>query len=146
MYRTKGTHMLLRRTGLLATGLVTGLIALTACNTTPPPAAEETAAAPVPAGEDQDAFAYDSKIKVGKLIAETRCSTCHAIGPTGNSPHQDAKPFRQLSDNYPVRNLEEALAEGIVVGHPDMPMFVLSPYEIDSLLTYLESIQEPHPA
>jgi mono/diheme cytochrome c family protein len=96
--------------------------------------------------EDGEQFAYDSKIKVGKLIAETRCSTCHAIGPTGNSPHQDAKPFRQLSENYPVRNLEEALAEGIVVGHPDMPMFVLSPYEIDALITYLESIQEPHPA
>ena len=138
--------MLLRRTGLLATGLATGLIMLTACNSTPAADTEETVSAVPAVEEDADKFAYDSKIKVGKLIAETRCSTCHAIGTTGTSPHQDAKPFRQLSENYPVRNLEEALAEGIVVGHPDMPMFVLSPYEIDSLITYLESIQEPHPA
>lgn len=138
--------MLLRRTGLLATGLATGLIMLTACNSTPAADTEETVSAAPAVEEDADKFAYDSKIKVGKLIAETRCSTCHAIGTAGTSPHQDAKPFRQLSENYPVRNLEEALAEGIVVGHPDMPMFVLSPYELDSLITYLESIQEPHPA
>ena len=137
--------MFLRRTGLLASGLMTGLIALSACNSTPASAAGETAVAPAP-DEEGDAFAYDSKIKVGKLIAETRCAACHAIGPTGTSPHQDAKPFRELSQNYPVRNLEEALAEGIVVGHPDMPMFVMSTYEIDALITYLESIQEPHPA
>ncbi len=138
--------MIVRRTGLLASGLMTGLVMLAACNSTPASDAEDSASVAVPAEEEGEKFAYDSKVKVGKLIAETRCSTCHAIGPTGSSPHQDAKPFRQLSENYPVRNLEEALAEGIVVGHPDMPMFVLSPYEIDALITYLESIQEPHPA
>ncbi|WP_321489989.1 c-type cytochrome [uncultured Hyphomonas sp.] len=138
--------MLLRRTGLLALGLATGLAILAACNSTPSAETEDVASAAPPIEEDAEQFAYDSKVKVGKLISETRCSACHAIGPTGNSPHQDAKPFRQLSENYPVRNLEEALAEGIVVGHPDMPMFVLSPYEIDALIIYLESIQEPHPA
>ena len=131
--------MLLRRTGLLALGL----FALTACHTTPATEAEETVVA---APEEQTQFEFDSKIKVGKLIAETRCAKCHATGTEGDSPHPDAKPFRYLSENYPVRDLEEALAEGIVVGHPDMPVFVLSPYEIDSLITYLESIQEPHPA
>ena len=138
--------MYLRRSGLLASGLFAGFAILTARNSTPANDAEESVAVAPQPEEDGEQFAYDSKIKVGKLIAETRCSTCHAIGATGNSPHQDAKPFRQLSENYPVRNLEEALAEGIVVGHPDMPMFVLSPYEIDALITYLESIQEPHPA
>lgn len=138
--------MYLRRSGLLASGLVAGLVILAACNSTPATDAEDSVAVAPQPEDGGEQFAYDSKIKVGKLIAETRCSTCHAIGPTGNSPHQDAKPFRHLSENYPVRNLEEALAEGIVVGHPDMPMFVLSPYEIDALITYLESIQEPHPA
>ncbi|MBB40923.1 MULTISPECIES: c-type cytochrome [Hyphomonas] len=138
--------MLVRRNGLLASGLMTGLIMLGACNSTSVPDSDDSVSVVPSAEEDGEEFAYDSKVKVGKLIAETRCSTCHAIGPTGSSPHQDAKPFRQLSENYPVRNLEEALAEGIVVGHPDMPMFVLSPYEIDALITYLESIQEPHPA
>lgn len=138
--------MFQRRTGLLASGLVTSLIMLAACHSTPAAGAENSVMVAAPAEDESDTFAYDSKVKVGKLIAETRCSACHAIGPAGNSPHQEAKPFRQLSENYPVRNLEEALAEGIVVGHPDMPMFVMSPYEIDALLTYLESVQEPHPA
>ena len=128
--------MLVRRSGLLALGL----LALTACNTTPAAPAEEETVVQDPS------FEFDSMIKVGKLIAETRCAKCHATGTGGDSPHPDAKPFRYLSENYPVRDLEEAFAEGIVVGHPDMPVFVLSPYEIDSLLTYLESIQEPHPA
>jgi mono/diheme cytochrome c family protein len=138
--------MYLRRSGHLASGLFAGFAILTACSSMPADDTEDSVTIAPQPEEDGEQFAYDSKIKVGKLIAETRCSTCHAIGPTGNSPHQDAKPFRQLSENYPVRNLEEALAEGIVVGHPDMPMFVLSPYEIDALITYLESIQEPHPA
>ena len=132
--------MFLRRFGLPALGL----LALTACHSVPAPEAGETAAAPEEtSGTD---FEFDSKIKVGKMIAETRCAKCHATGTTGDSPHPDAKPFRELSENYPVRDLEEALGEGILVGHPDMPVFVMSPYEIDSLLTYLESIQTPHPA
>jgi mono/diheme cytochrome c family protein len=130
--------MFLRRTGCL----VLGLVALAACSTNPAPEAEPAAQTPAESAD----FAYDSKVEVGRLIAETRCSTCHAIGTQGDSTHPDAKPFRQLSENYPVSNLEEALAEGILVGHPDMPVFVLSPYEIDALITYLESIQEPHPA
>ncbi len=79
----------------------------------------------------------------GAVFAETNCSGCHAIGLTGQSPHPDAVPFRSLSQKYPIRALEEALAEGITVGHPDMPPFALSPAEIDDLLFYIESIQEP---
>ncbi|MEZ5997838.1 MAG: cytochrome c [Hyphomonas sp.] len=84
-----------------------------------------------------------NNIAVGKMIAEANCSRCHAVGRSGDSPHEEAKPFRFLSENYPIRDLEEPLAEGIVVGHPDMPVFTMSPAEIDALLAYLESIQEP---
>jgi hypothetical protein len=52
-------------------------------------------------------------------------------------------PFRKISLRYPVRNLEEALGEGIFVGHPDMPPFQLEPDDIDELLDYIESIQDP---
>ena len=31
-----------------------------------------------------------------------------------------------------------------MVGHPDMPIFEFEPEHIDSLLTYIESIQAPH--
>ena len=78
----------------------------------------------------------------GRQIAETHCSSCHAVGVTGESPRPEAPSFRTLSRNYRVSTLEEALAEGISVGHPAMPAFQFQPDEIDSLVGYLESIQE----
>jgi len=43
--------------------------------------------------------------------------------------------------NYPVSDLEEALAEGILSGHPAMPEFAFEPDEIDAIIAYLESLQ-----
>jgi hypothetical protein len=40
-----------------------------------------------------------------------------------------------------VNALEEAFAEGVLVGHPSMPEFRFEPRDIDALLAYLESIQ-----
>jgi mono/diheme cytochrome c family protein len=51
-----------------------------------------------------------------------------------------APPFRLLPGRYPVEHLAEALAEGIVVGHPAMPEFTFNPPEIDALLSYLQSL------
>jgi mono/diheme cytochrome c family protein len=51
-----------------------------------------------------------------------------------------APPFRDLPKRYPVEHLAEALAEGIVAGHPAMPRFVLEPREIDALLAYMSSL------
>ncbi|MFN4023896.1 MAG: c-type cytochrome [Hyphomonas sp.] len=79
----------------------------------------------------------------GEEIATSLCAVCHAVSTTDMSPHPEAPPLRELSQVYPVRALEEALAEGIMVGHPDMPPFQLEPDDIDALLTYLESIQDP---
>ena len=63
----------------------------------------------------------------GRQIAERFCARCHAIGLEGKSPHESAPPFRQIAAKGNVESLEEALAEGIVVGHPDMPQFQLRP-------------------
>lgn len=79
----------------------------------------------------------------GLRIAEANCAVCHAIGASGDSTHADAPPFRTFAQNYPVRHLEEAFAEGILVGHPDMPEFVLEPDQIEALLSYIESVQAP---
>jgi cytochrome c len=38
--------------------------------------------------------------------------------------------------------LAEALAEGLSVGHPDMPELVFEPDQIAAILAYLKSIQE----
>lgn len=81
-------------------------------------------------------------IEAGRHLAELNCATCHAIGVSGESRHPMAPPFRTLSRDYPVNALEEAFAEGILVGHPDMPEFRLAPAQIDDLLAYIESVQE----
>lgn len=78
----------------------------------------------------------------GRRLAEIYCARCHAISTEGESTHPMAPPFRTLSRNYPVNTLEEAFAEGILVGHRDMPEFRLEPAQIDDLVAYLQSIQE----
>ena len=81
----------------------------------------------------------------GEEIARTHCTGCHAIGRSGESPAPEAPPFRTLSQNYPVTDLEEALAEGISVGHPAMPEFRFSSDDAHALVSYLQAIQERHP-
>jgi mono/diheme cytochrome c family protein len=83
----------------------------------------------------------------GKVLVEKNCSRCHAIGREGDSPHPEAPPFRTLSSKYPIDDLAESLAEGIVSGHPDMPIFVFSPTDVAAIIDYLKSIQDqPSPA
>ena len=81
-------------------------------------------------------------IQAGQTLAETRCARCHAVGRSGTSPADAAPAFRHLGRKWPVENLAEALAEGIVVGHPAMPAFAFSPPEIDDFLGWLNEIQE----
>jgi mono/diheme cytochrome c family protein len=78
----------------------------------------------------------------GHRLAEIHCARCHAIGAEGESTHPMSPPFRTLSRNYPVNALEEAFAEGILVGHRDMPPFEFEPAQIDDIVAYLQSIQE----
>jgi mono/diheme cytochrome c family protein len=78
----------------------------------------------------------------GEVLVKENCSRCHAIGKEGSSPHPEAPPFRTLSSRYPIEDLSESLAEGIVSGHPDMPVFVFSPVDIEAIIDYLNSIQE----
>jgi cytochrome c len=78
----------------------------------------------------------------GEGLVRKDCSICHAIGKDGNSPHPEAPPFRTLSSKYPVEDLAESLAEGIVSGHPDMPIFVFSPHDVEAIIEYLQSIQD----
>ena len=77
----------------------------------------------------------------GEVLVKENCSRCHAIGKEGDSPHKEAPPFRTLSKNYPIEDLSESLAEGIVSGHPDMPIFVFSPHDVEAIIEYLQSIQ-----
>ncbi len=70
-----------------------------------------------------------------------KCGGCHAVEVTGDSPLAAAPAFRDLGERYPPEDLDEALAEGIITGHPEMPEVVASPQEIDDVIAWLVQIQ-----
>lgn len=80
------------------------------------------------------------QVAYGRRLVETNCARCHAVGPTGESTHPGAPPFRSLHLRYPVEDLGEALAEGISTGHPDMPEFVATPEQIEAIIAYIKSL------
>ncbi len=88
----------------------------------------------------------DELVAKGRALAAANCARCHAIGEGGESPHEKAPPFRDVVTRYPSEHLAEALAEGIVSGHPDMPVYVMTAAEIDQFLAFLDTLSPPVPA
>ncbi|WP_296817406.1 cytochrome c [Brevundimonas sp.] len=77
----------------------------------------------------------------GERMAVERCGGCHAVGADDDSPLAAAPPFRTIPGRYPVENLEEALAEGIIVAHDaPMPTFQMEPDEIADILAYMRTL------
>jgi mono/diheme cytochrome c family protein len=85
--------------------------------------------------------AAGSEFARGEALVKANCARCHAVGRADASRHPNAPPFRTLSQRYPLRDLEEALAEGIVTGHPDMPEFMASPDQINAIIAYIASLK-----
>lgn len=81
------------------------------------------------------------QVERGRVFAQENCAACHAIGRDGESPLQAAPPLRTLHRHYPVEFLTEALAEGIMTGHPAMPQFKLGLGQIGDLIAYLKSLE-----
>jgi mono/diheme cytochrome c family protein len=88
----------------------------------------------------QPAAAVD--IKRGQELLTRDCGSCHAVGRSGDSAVKDAPAFRTLGQRYPVENLEEALGEGFMSGHPDMPEFKFDADDVGAIIAYLKSIQQ----
>jgi len=89
----------------------------------------------------QSAVAQAASVDRGRAYAHSHCARCHAIGRNGASPFAPAPPFRTLHERYPVESLQEALAEGIVTGHPRMPEFRLEPGQISDFIAFLKSLE-----
>jgi len=105
--------------------VIAGLgLAMAACASTPPPSTVE-----------------GGEIARGHALLTRYCGSCHAVGTAGASHHPGAPAFRKLSERYPVEGLAESLAEGMMVGHADMPEIEFPAADVDAIIAYLESIQ-----
>lgn len=91
------------------------------------------------------AQAQDPLVVEGRTLVEQYCADCHAIGLAGDSPHQAAPPFRTLHERYDVEWLTEALVEGLVTGHPDMPEFEFDPIQAAAIVAYLQWLEFDKP-
>ena len=79
-------------------------------------------------------------VQRGLNLAVANCARCHAIDKISPSPLPLAPPFRDLHLRYPVEDLAESLAEGIVTGHQNMPVFRLDPGQIGDFIDFLKSL------
>lgn len=89
-------------------------------------------------------FAQQSSKEFGNELLRQRCASCHAIGPSDRSRHPRAPEFRNIVKRYSPDTLAEALAEGIMTGHPDMPIVTFEPHEIGPIIEYLEQLSKEH--
>ena len=81
------------------------------------------------------------EVQRGITLVRTHCVRCHSIDKLSPSPLAIAPPFRDLHKRYKVENLQEALAEGIVTGHPTMPEFRFDPGQIRDFIAFLNSLK-----
>lgn len=117
-----------------------GLIfVLSAC--APNPSLDAGAAASEASRSASKTVVDSVSIARGAAFADVNCSSCHATGRSGDSTMPTAPRLRELDRRYPVDQLAEAFAEGIVTGHPGMPVFELTRDENRDLIAYLKSIQ-----
>lgn len=89
----------------------------------------------------QVAAQEDDQVKQGRDLVMLYCADCHAVEATGDSPLALAPPFRELHLRYDVEFLSEALVEGIVTAHPEMPEFEFDPDQAAAIVTYLKTLE-----
>ena len=87
-------------------------------------------------------LAQDGRSQRGRVFVQLHCAACHAVGRFGDSPLAIAPPFHELHKRYPVGDLAEALAEGIVTGHPTMLQFQLDAAHIGDVIAYLQTLEK----
>jgi len=84
---------------------------------------------------------YAQDLKHGEALIARHCGTCHAVGRTDTSTDKNAMALRTIGQRYPVESLEEALGEGFMSGHPDMPELKFDADDVGAIIAYLKSIQ-----
>jgi mono/diheme cytochrome c family protein len=82
-----------------------------------------------------------ARVQRGVRLARTHCAKCHSIDKRSPSPVAIAPALRDLHKRYPVDQLQEPLAEGLMTGHPSMPEFRFEPDQIDDFIAFLKSLE-----
>lgn len=85
--------------------------------------------------------AVASNVAQGRRLALLYCARCHSTDKVSPSPLKIAPPFRTLHERYPVEQLQEALAEGIVTGHPTMPEFRFDADQVGDFIAFLKTLE-----
>jgi mono/diheme cytochrome c family protein len=86
--------------------------------------------------------ALDHEQLRGRVLLETLCARCHAVGATGQSPRTEAPPFRTFGEKLYDDDLGRRLQDGLTTIHPDMPTFHFKRRDAEDALNYLRSIQQ----
>lgn len=82
----------------------------------------------------------DRRIREGQDLAEKNCSNCHAIGAQGRSVNSNAPEFRNLSRRHTLLALREPITRGIAAPHDEMPQYLLSDEQIDTIVAYINGL------
>ena len=78
----------------------------------------------------------------GRSLLTEYCSSCHAVGRTGQSPLPAAPAFRRIGNRLDLNGLVDRMREGLSSAHKDMPTFRFSREDARAVRSYLNSIQE----
>jgi cytochrome c len=103
------------------------------------PQAEELAAFVLSLGTG--AKSANNPAMLGFTLLRANCARCHAIDADSQSPEEKAPPFREVVTKYDPSALEEALAEGIMTGHEQMPEFAFEPEQVAAIIAYLGTLK-----
>ncbi|MEO0881413.1 MAG: cytochrome c [Pseudomonadota bacterium] len=91
---------------------------------------------------DDAALVEGDLVAQGRGIAERNCVSCHAIGPSGESPLPDAPPLRTVLGDFDIEALATDFREHISIGNDVMPEFDFGPLGTDALMAYLLTIEQ----
>ena len=78
----------------------------------------------------------------GQDLAQRLCASCHAIGRGEHSPIPVAPAFRRIEPRMDLEQMVERLQNGLIAGHPEMPVFVLKENEARALVAYMKSLRD----
>ena len=80
--------------------------------------------------------------EIGEQIAQRLCGACHGLGRAERSPIPSAPAFRRLEPRVDLERMQERLQDGIIGGHPEMPIFVLRADEARALVAYMKMLRD----